>query len=77
MSELKINFNFADAGWLACNARFPFPNQKNVLYKNTQNILTKEHYIPKMKLFIPLFIGSLYCSSFTVSYQQGAAVFCN
>ena len=42
--------------------------------KIPQNFLTKEHSIPKMELFIPLFVGALYCSSFTVSYQQGHKV---
>ena len=74
MSELRTISILQTTGWLACNATFPFPKQKNVLYKNTSKFLTKEHSIPKMELFIPLFVGALYCSSFTVSYQQGHKV---
>ena len=72
MSELKINFNFADR-LAGLQRNIPISQAKKcIVFKN--NILTKEHSIPKMKLFIPLFIGSLYGSLFTVSYQQGDKV---
>ena len=38
-------------GWLACNAKFPFPKQKNVLHKKPSKYVDKIKLHSKMNLF--------------------------
>ena len=73
MSKLKNNFNFSDLRLAGLHRKIPI-SQKTYCIKTPENILTKEHPIPKIKLLIYTSVHWLFVLLIIHSIQQGGMV---